>query len=328
MSHEIEVINGQASTFGVLKTPWHGLGKILDNPPTTEEAIKCAGLDWQVSLVPLHGAFNGVPLTGVNHWATVRSTDASVLGVVGPTYVPLQNVDAFKFFQPVLDAGEATLETAGSLRKGRRVWILARVKCDPVEIVPGDPVVSYLLLSNGHDGTMAIRAGSTLTRVVCSNTLSAAHQDGASKLLRIRHTDKASEALEVVRDTMNIVRREFEATTEQFKILARKGVVKADLESYVRKVFFPKVTLVSATEEVEDPAERLLGKIIPLFETGAGNDIPGVRGTAWAALNAVTHYLSHERGQNADNRVNSLWFGDSANTSQRAFTQALKFAAG
>ena len=327
MSHEIEEINGQASTFSVQKMPWHGLGHVLDNPPTTEEAIRCAGLDWDVKLVPLHGAFNGVPLTGVNHWATVRSTDASVLGVVGPTYKPLQNVDAFKFFQPVLDAGEATLETAGSLRKGRRVWVLARVKADPVEIVPGDPVLSYILLSNGHDGTMAIRVGSTITRVVCANTLAAAHSDGASKLLRIRHTDKANEALDLVRDTMNIVRREFETSTEQMKQLARKGVNVADIKEYVRAVFTPKVTLTTVDEQ-DEKNERLLGKILPLFESGAGNDLPGVRGTAWAAYNAVTHFLSHERGQNADNRVNSLWFGDSANTSQRAFTQALKFAAG
>jgi phage/plasmid-like protein (TIGR03299 family) len=307
--------------FSVAVTPWHGLGRVLESAPTTEEAIKCAGLDWEVKLVPLHGTLDGEPLVGIKSWATVRSTDKRVLGVVGPTYRPLQNVDAFKFFQPVLDAGEATLETAGSLRQGQRVWVLARVKADPVEIVPGDPVLSYLLLSNGHDGTMAIRAGSTFTRVVCANTLAAAHQDGASKLLRIRHTDKANDALDLVRNTMNVVRAEFEATTEQYKALARTGVRKEDIKEYVRKVFFPKVTFTADMEE--DPAERLLGKIIPLFEEGAGNNLPGVRGTAWGAYNAVTDFLSHERGRNADNRLNSLWFGDSAEVSQRALRLAV-----
>jgi phage/plasmid-like protein (TIGR03299 family) len=316
MSHEVE------SLFSVREVPWHGLGRVLDNPPTTEEAIRCAGLDWTVSLVPLHGTFNGEPLVGVNHWATVRSTDASVLGVVGPTYRPLQNVDAFRFFQPVLDAGEATLETAGSLRQGRRVWVMARVKQDAVEIVPGDPVVSYILLSNGHDGSMAIRAGSTVTRVVCANTLAAAHADEASKLLRIRHTDSANDALALVRDTMNVVRREFLATTEQYKALAKKGVRKEDLETYVRKVFFPKVVTTPKSED-EDPCKRIMGKIIPLFENGRGNEIPGVRGTLWSAFNAVTDFLSHERGRNADNRLNSLWFGDSAEINTRALQLAV-----
>src|ERR1700679_738660 len=95
MSAELE------SMFSAHKiVPWHGLGRILDNPPTTEEAIRCAGLDWEVKLVPLTGILDGEPLGPTGSWATVRSTDRSVLGVVGPTYRPLQNVDAFKFFQP------------------------------------------------------------------------------------------------------------------------------------------------------------------------------------------------------------------------------------
>src|ERR1700677_826930 len=135
MSHEIEAM------MSVTEKPWHGLGIVLDAPPTTEEAIRLAGLDWEVKLVPLHGTLDGEPLKDVGTWATVRATDRRVLGTVGPTYKPLQNVDAFKFFQPALDAGEATLETAGSLRHGRRVWVLARVKQDPIDVVPGDAVL-------------------------------------------------------------------------------------------------------------------------------------------------------------------------------------------
>lgn len=312
--------------FSVKEVPWHGQGTVLDFPPTPEHAIRCAGLDWEVVLVPLGGTLDGEPLNDVGAWATVRKSDRKVLGTVGPTYRPLQNVDAFKFFQPALDAGEAYLETAGSLRGGRRVWILARIKQDPVEIVPGDAVRNYILLSNGHDGSMAVRTGFSSIRVVCANTLAAAHEQGASKLLRVRHTENASETLKEIQQIMDNGRREFVASTEKMRALARKGVNTADLKEYVRKVFAPKVTILDQ-EEQENKCDRLIGKIIPLFEKGRGNDLHGVKGTMWAAYNAVSEYLGWERGRD-DTRLDSLWFGDGANVNRKAFDLALKVAVG
>jgi phage/plasmid-like protein (TIGR03299 family) len=324
MSHEIEFneTTGNANAFFVGEPAWHRLGKVFEEGTVLDvpTAIKAAGLDWNVRLQPLHMMYDGedMPVPG---YATVRDSDRSVLGVVGPTYQPLQNADAFGWFQPFLDAGEATLEAAGSLRGGKRVWVLARIKGMEAEVVPGDPVLTYALLSNGHDGTMAIRAGLTNQRVVCANTLAMAHGDASSKLFRIRHTSKANEALNLVRETMNVIKAEFEATTEQYRALARYGVRTEDIERYVRKVFSPKV--VKGGLEQEDTCDRLMPKIVRLFEEGAGNNMPGVRGTAWGMYNAVTDFLSHERGNNDDNRVNSLWYGDSKRVNANALAAAL-----
>ena len=328
MAHEIEInAHGNANAFFVGQPAWHKLGKVFpeDTFLDVPTAIEAAGLDWNVRLQPLHMKYDGedMPVPG---YATVRDSDKSVLGIVGPTYKPLQNASAFKWFQPFLDAGEATLEAAGSLRGGKRVWVLARVKGLAGEVVPGDEVKSYILLSNGHDGTMAIRAGSTNVRVVCANTLAASHGDASSKLFRIRHTSKANDALQVVRETMDVIRGEFNATMEQYRELSRHGVSRQDIEKYVQRVFRPKVIEGGAVVESEsdETTERLTGKIIRLFEEGAGNTMPGVSGTAWGMFNAVTDYLSHERGHNADNRVNSLWYGDSARVNSRALQTALQ----
>lgn len=327
MAHELEVVDGKARMFYVGAAPWHGLGTTLNEPPTIEEGIIRAGLDWDVRLQPLHTRFDGEEMS-VPGYATVRSTDRKVLGVVGPTYRPVQNKDAFKFFQPFIDAKEATLETAGSLRGGTRVWVLARVCQTATEIAPNDPVERFILLSNGHDGTLAVRAGLTPVRVVCQNTLTMAHGDGGSKLLRIRHTAKAKEALDLVQQTMRAVNAEFEATFEQFKMLAKKGVRKEDLEKYVRRVFAPKlVEKPSDAEGEKDSCERLLPPIIRLFEEGAGSDLPGSKGTWWGAYNSVTAFLSHERGRSTDNRLNSIWFGDSLRLNSVALRTAVLMAA-
>lgn len=316
MSHEVE------SMLYVKDVPWHGLGKRLEKPPTAREAIVMAGLDWEVSLKPLCIKENQEEV-GWN--ATVRSSDGSILGVVGPTYRPLQNVDAFNFFDPFIENGVATLETAGSLKKGRRVWVLAKVAGDPIEIVKNDAVERFILLSNSHDGTLAVRVGFTGVRVVCSNTMAMAHS--SSKLLRVRHTKKAVQTLEQIREIMDTMNAEFVATAEQYKQLAKLRVDEKTLKEYVRLVFNPKAVEIEETEESDGRADKMFNNILPLFEAGRGNDMPGVAGTWWAALNSITEYTTWERGRTQDNRLDSLWFGDSAKVNQRALDLAVRMAA-
>lgn len=316
MSHEVE------NMFYVNEVPWHGLGVKLNSPPTIEEAIRCGGLDWKVSRKQLVMEESNIKVPA---FANVRDTDQSVLGIVGPTYRPLQNVDAFKWFQPYVDSGEVELETAGSLRQGRHVWVLARIKRDPIEIVANDAVLSYILLSNSHNGTASIRAGLTGVRVVCANTVAAAHTSASSKLLKIRHTDAAPAALEDVRNSLDLAYREFKTTTEGMKQMASKGVTPATLQKYVRLVFEPKIVLDN--EEAQEKLDRQLARVIPLFEKGRGNDMPGVKGTMWGAYNAVTELLTWERGRSNDTRLENLWLGDAGNVAQRAYEIAVKMAA-
>ncbi len=321
MAHEIEVVNGKASVMSVRETPWHGLGQILDEAPTPEAAIVAAGLDWRVELHDLK-TDDGLAVPG--HKAVVRDSDKSVLGVVGDKFTVVQNKDAFGWFQPFLDSGVATLETAGSLRGGRRVWVQAKVTGDPVEIVSGDPVERYILLAHGHDGSLAMRLGFSFVRTICSNTLALAMGDKASKLLRIKHTKNIEAAMGMVRDIMNAAEGEFLATVEQYKALAKVNVNEDDLKAYVRRVFAPKV--VTSEEEGDDTScRRVFDKILPLFQKGRGNDLPGVRGTAWGAYNAANEFLAYERGTSQDVRVDSLFFGEGAKLNQRALDEAVKF---
>ena len=176
------------SMFYTGAEPWHGLGEKLEDAPTISEAIEKSGLDWEVGVKDLvtKDGMQDVPAK-----ATYRKTDGAILGVVGPRYVPLQNKDAFEWFQPFVDAGECSLHTGGSLSGGQKVWALAQLNRDPSEIVKGDEVQKFILLSNSHDGTTAIRVGYTPIRVVCVNTLAFAHEHKQSNLLRIRHTRSA-----------------------------------------------------------------------------------------------------------------------------------------
>ena len=177
MHNLFETEEGEAMMY-VGDAPWHGLGTRFETAPkTSEEAIQAAKLDWQVLRVKLY-AVDGT------HWTQVPSRralvpsdrwgkpDCPVFADVPDSYEPVQNEDAFRFFDPLIQQGKATYETAGGLGNGEKVWVLAKLTGD-MEIA-GDTLERYLLLSNGHNGRTAVQVMFTPIRVVCANTLSVA----------------------------------------------------------------------------------------------------------------------------------------------------------
>jgi phage/plasmid-like protein (TIGR03299 family) len=295
------------------------LGNKVDSDIGIEDAIVAAGLDWEVGLKDL---FTGEG-TPVPARATYRKSDDSILGVVGPRYTPLQNKDAFDWFQPFLDANECSIHTAGSLHSGQKVWVLAQLNRDSSEIVPGDEVGKFILLSNSHDGTTAIRVGYTPIRVVCANTMAMAHSKGSgSQLIRIRHTRSSQKNLEQVRDIMDNINVQFEATAEQFRFLASKNFNQADIRRYVKTMLGIEGTV---DEDIKTRTRNILDEILTLVE-GPKQSATGVRGTWWAAYNGYNEYLNYNKGRTEDNRLDSLWFGQNANDNVKALTTAMEFA--
>jgi phage/plasmid-like protein (TIGR03299 family) len=306
------------SFFGQL--PWHRLGTALDEADLYDwqSTARKAGLDWEAERVPLVTADTKEQ---VARFAVRRKTDGRILGTVGPRYTLLQNKDAFQWFQPFLDAQEAALHTAGSLVQGSRIWVLAKLNRDPLLIAEGDEVEKFVLLSHSHDGSLAVRVGFTPVRVVCANTLAMAHGADASKLIRIRHSRSVHQNLENIREVMNLANQEFEATAEQYRLLARKDINQADLDKYVRRVF-----KIEAAGEESTRMKNILEQIAGLAEGGVGNNIPSIRGSYWAAYNGVTEYLTHQQGRSESNRLNSLWFGQNANINRHALDTAVEMA--
>lgn len=310
MSHAVE------SMFYVGEEPWHGLGTKLNEAPTVSQAIVEAGLNWEVGLKDLQ-TVDALPVPAK---ATYRMSDGRILGVVGPRYTPLQNQSAFDWFQPFLDTKEAMLHTAGSLHEGQKVWVLAALNREPSVIVPGDEVCKFILLSNSHDGTTAIRVGFTPIRVVCANTLSMAHGSEGSKLIRIKHTKSNEVNLEKVRDVMNTVNACFEATAEQYRFLASKQFNTKDVREYV------KVILNAGGVEDAKLPTRTRNNIDAVMNrvNGPRQNMAGVRGTWWAAYNGVTEWMNYEQGRNNNNRIQKLWFNNAE--VNRALTFATEFA--
>ncbi|HLY73297.1 MAG TPA: DUF932 domain-containing protein [Planctomycetota bacterium] len=299
--------------------PWHGLGIALDHPANSAEAIRAAGLDWRVELFTASAV--GMPIPGAQ--GVVRMDRREPIAVVGQRYVPIQNTEAFGFFDQLIGEGHAVYETAGALDRGRRIWLLARLP-GHVWVTREDSVGKYLLLTNSHDGTSPLRALFTPIRVVCENTLRAALGEGQSSGIKVRHVgdirDKAKEA----RRLLGISLKYYDAFAGQAQAMAGCALKREALDLYLK-------SLVPDPEDV-DPSRAVATResLVRLFETGKGNDLPTVRGSLWAALNAVSELVDHERpvrvkpGETQNEvRWKSAQFGSGARLKERAWSEAL-----
>lgn len=303
MAHEFE-------TGFFRQTPaWHGLGNVIGDAPSIEEGIIQAGLDWEVETRDMWTTterFGNTPVP--ERKAVVRMSDDSILGTVGPDWTPLQNVKAFQFFEPLMTSGAIELEAAGSLKKGRVVWVLGKFK-DEGEVVDGDKVRSYLLLSNAHDGSRAVTVQLTDIRVVCWNTLSMAHSlgdKGAEQSLRVRHMPNVVLGLDAVQRIIDCRSRQFQLSLNKYRKLASQKLPIEGLAKYVKEVLRLEDVQPKAGKKAREP--RVIPVIEELFLHGIGNEIPEIRGTYWAAFNAITEWQDYYRGKE-ENRLFYSWFG-------------------
>ena len=319
--------------------PWC-VGQIVTTAPkTTAEAIALAGLDWRVIESPLQSITSQGPRAVPGWKSLTRSDTGEVLQLCRDSWTPVQNDQAFAWFDPIIADGDAMIESAVSLKGGRRLAITARIPGETSEVVKSDPVDPYIVLFNSHDGTLALGLTYTNIRVVCHNTLNEVVSkvrsqrlgDGemvwSGKHAQIRHTKSIHDNMSAIRDLMQIRRREFRHTMEQYKAMAKIDLSPQAFDKYLTKVFAPP-TSKDGQKTVKDL--RYYPQILENFEGGTGADLPGARGTLWGAYNAITEWTSHQRskGDNeieaARKRLNSIWFGQGAAINQAAHNAALE----
>lgn len=213
------------SMFSVREKPWHGLGTIVKEAPDSREALRLAGLDWEVVQSPIfttHGKVEGFK-------ANVRSTDRQVLGVVTDRYKVVQNTEAFAFTDSLLGEG-VQYETAGTLMGGRKVWILARL---PREfIIAGERISPYLVFSNTHDGSGAVRVAVTPIRVCCNNTLNLALST-AQRSFSMIHTGDIRGKIHEAKQTLFMADQYMEDLGREFERLRKQKLSDQQVREYI-----------------------------------------------------------------------------------------------
>jgi phage/plasmid-like protein (TIGR03299 family) len=317
MAHNIENRNGKNSIVYTGETPWHRLGQHVKNAFDAQNALKQGGLDFTVEKVGIQ-TIDGAAIP--NKFALRRDDTKDVLGIVTDFYKPLQNREAFSFFDGIFGKGKARYEVAGVLGKGERVWLLARLPGE-FEVTGQDTLGKFLLLTNGHDGNEPIRAKFTPIRVVCQNTLTAALR-GTESEVRVQHIGKVESKLELAGKLLKQAGVYFEDIQSVFKGFTKRQLKAAAVRDYATRVVAGEPT---KWDDLSTPARNSITKIEELHESGRGHELKHVRGTLWGAYNAVTEWVDHTK---TSDDLKYMATGRGAEIKQRAFEVAQDMALG
>ena len=277
MAHMIE------SMFSVREKPWHGLGTIVMEAPTSAEALRLAGLDWMVEQEPVYTGSNEM-IKGYK--ANVRSSDRKVLGVVSDRYKVVQNTDAFSFTDELLGKG-VRYETAGSLQEGKKVWLLARL---PKEyVIAGERISPYLVFSNTHDGSGSVKVAVTPVRIVCNNTLNLA-LDNAKRSFSMIHTGNIHDKIQEAKDTLFMAENYMDSLGIEFEQLRRQKMTDAQVREYIE-------LLLPMEEEPTPIQSKNILKLRRDMEQRyyGAPDLQKVGNNAYRFINAVSDFATHSR---------------------------------
>ena len=263
---------------------------------TAEQAWTEAGLNYDVALEPLMTQISNIVIP--DQFAVVRQDNRAVFGVVGNSYTPIQNHEAFGFLDALVGENKLEYHTAGALGQGERVWMLAKL---PGHIVVKDHDVSdkYLLLSNAHDGKQSMRVHYTTVRVVCQNTLSYASSLAGNSGVWIRHRGDLVAGFAEAQRVLGLAERFYDDLEDRIQKLVRFHPTVEQVVKFVKELYpDPKPKAGEDADEAQQATRAALKSrqaIIGLFEGGLGNQESGIRHTGWALVNAATEYVDHHR---------------------------------
>jgi phage/plasmid-like protein (TIGR03299 family) len=272
--------------FTVREKPWHGLGVTLDEAPNSAEALRQSGLDWVVQphKIYIANSTDDDKTLVEGYVGNVRSSDQSLLGIVSERYKVVQNHEAFAFTDLLVGDGDVRYETAGSLRNGRQVWMLARMNRSMSLL--GDAFDPYLCFVNSHDGTGAVRVLMTPIRIVCQNTLNIALR-GAQRSWSTPHIGDISARLAAAQNTLELANRYIVRLEKEADILAQTPVSAARFDEILESLF-----PVDADATPRSKATTLAQREGVQRAYGA-DDLQKFSGTGWGVVNAVSDFVGH-----------------------------------
>jgi phage/plasmid-like protein (TIGR03299 family) len=257
-------------------------------------------------------------------YVLARSDTGAALSVVSNTYLVVQPKEVLEFYRDLVESRNYTLETAGALDGGRKVWALARtglvanVACDPEDVVG-----AYVLLATSCDKSLATTVSFTSIRVVCQNTLHFAFKDikGESRQhIKVNHSYKFDS--QAIKEQLGLLDTAWDAFKQKLNTLSSTSMT----DNNVARDFFVRL-LTSEKERTSGsiPSTKLaeLEQLMSCFRhSSPGRQLVSAKDNLWGLVNAVTYYVDHLKEVRGD-RQDNAWFGTGAALKERAFDLAM-----
>lgn len=338
MSHNIHrnILTNRDSFFSVKEKAWHGLGQIIQDYPTSKEAIVHAGLDYEVEKRPLFSKSNERPdnagcdlVTITTNFATFRTDTDQFLGIVGNKYEVVQNTSAFTFFDSLVGNDSIKYETAGALGNGERIFITAKMP-EVLKVGRKDIIEQYIFLTTSHDGSGSIMAAFTPIRIVCNNTLNMALRNHSNAVL-IKHTANAEQKLNEAARIMKISTDTGLQLETLFNRWAKVRLTDPEIKKLIRVVMSPNKEVAQAViedntaYEFSQHFENICGEVFEYAMSSPTQQMETTEGTLFGAYNAITGYYQNVKNYKSDNqKLDSIMFGTGLDRTKKSFEICMK----
>lgn len=331
MAHLISInsTTGVAEAIFAAESAWHKLGYVSPEPLTSGEILARPELAFQVASRPIYrvaqssfgDSFEIIP----SSVETYRTDTGEAFGVVSSEYSIVQTSEALGILDGIVQDGILKYEAAFALRGGRQVCLVGRLDGHGVEVVPGDVVYPYIVLSTSHDGTGALTILPTYIRVVCNNTWTVAEQSAKIKL-SFQHTGDVRGRAEQGVAAIGSILANFKSHGAQAQALAARKLSRSEFDSYLDEVLpLPEqYTQKGGLNGQYTKAERVRSTITARYLHGALNNLPGISGTAWGAFNAITEHVDHSEETEA--KLRSATQGGGSKLKSLAWSKAVALA--
>ena len=279
MAHELTKTD---HLFTVRTAPWHKLGTVVQEAPDSATALKLARLDWRVCQTPCLYEIDGEQRTLPSRVINYRNDTGEALGCVSAGYRIVQNEEAFAFTDHLIGEG-VRYETAGSLKGGRSVWMLAQL---PPEKILGDEIAPYLLFANGHDGLTAVQVCMTPIRVVCNNTLNLS-LNKAMRKWAFNHSGDIATKINEAKQTLQLAGKYMTALDAEADRLATENISQTEIRDFIERLFPIRE---NGGKIAIDNAKKRIERFHSCYEA---DDVANFRGTKWGLILAMSDYTSH-----------------------------------
>lgn len=335
MAHLIDNSKGFNAFVSFAAPAWHGLGTVLNNALTTKDALQQGGLDYNVIKLPnVHIIPDGNDFKEViseDSFFTLRTDVNKILGSrLGKDYTVMQNIEALDVIDEILQKGTATIETAGAIDEGRKVFICLKVNKDII-VGSEDTVKQYVLIATSHDGSLSITAMPTNIRVVCNNTLSAALGQKSKDKIKIRHTTNATNRLSEAMRVIKLLSQNTVENEDNYNNMAQTVISSEEMFNYFGNVFCTPQEIKEmqqgkrAKEVLSSRKQNIMTDVLNFANRGQGQQMAmkGNNHTLWSAYNSITGYVTRKKYSSVNDRANSMLFGSAAETIETAGALAM-----
>lgn len=323
MAHQLETLaDGQTAFASARLSAWHKLGTVTDTCMTAEDVMTKAWLGgWEVRKIALQGIeINDRGVTKIDcpdKWMTVRTNpatgDTEYLGIVGDDYTTVQNEQVAEVLNLLVDASGAHFETAGSMRRGRSVFVTMKLP-EAMTIGGIDQHDLYLAATTSHDGTASLRLDATPVRIVCANTQRMAYQRSQASYT-FRHTSNITGKISEARQALGLMWKHFNDFETEAEKMINEALTMGEFDQIVAQLW-PLAD--DASDAAHNNAKQRTATLRYLIRDA--DTQKAIKNTRWAGYQSIVEYVDHYAPAKTDlARATRAITGTGADLKARAF---------